>query len=146
MKLFFVCSGNTCRSPMAEAAFEYMLKKEGIEGVEVQSRGVVAAVGKPMSANAVTALEKRGIPVKEHVATQITTDDLLAADLVICMAERHKLRLGCLPKVFTLGQLTSAGDVPDPFGGDQKTYDDCLDEILKDLEKLIPLIKRQLTL
>ena len=147
MKLIFVCSGNTCRSPMAECAFKDMLKKEGVEGVEVESRGVVAAVGKPMSENAVKALEKKGIPVKkDHVATQITTDDILGADLVICMTERHKMRLGNLPKVFTLGQLTHSIDVADPFGGDEATYEKCLDEILKDLEKLLPLIKRQLTL
>ncbi len=146
MKIIFVCSGNTCRSPMAECAFEQMLKKEGVEGVEVESRGVVAAVGNPISENAVKALEKKGIPLKEHVATQITTDDILGADLVICMTERHKIRLGNLPKVFTLGQLTGAYDVQDPFGGDEATYEKCLDEILKDLEKLLPLIKRQLTL
>ena len=147
MKLIFVCSGNTCRSPMAECAFEDMLKKEGVEGVEVESRGVVAAVGKPMSENAVKALEKKGIPVKkDHVATQITTDDILGADLVICMTERHKMRLGNLPKVFTLGQLTHSIDVADPFGGDEETYEKCLDEIIDDLKKLMPIIKRQLTL
>ncbi|MCR4726375.1 MAG: low molecular weight protein arginine phosphatase [Clostridia bacterium] len=147
MKLIFVCSGNTCRSPMAECAFEDMLKKEGVEGVEVESRGVVAAVGKPISENAVKALEKKGIPVKkDHVATQITTDDILAADLVICMTERHKMRLGCLPKVFTIAQLTGSMDVADPFGGDEATYEKCLDEIIDDLKKLMPIIKRQLTL
>ena len=146
MKIIFVCSGNTCRSPMAECAFKEMLKKEGVEGVEVESRGVVAAVGKPISENAVKALEKKGIPWEEHFGTQITMDDILGADLVICMTERHKIRLGNLPKVFTLGQLTGSYDVQDPFGGDEATYEKCLDEILKDLEKLMPIIKRQLTL
>lgn len=131
---------------MAECAFEYLLKREKIEGVEVESRGVVANVGAPISENAAKALEKKGIPLKEHKAKQITTDDILSADLVICMTERHKMRLGSLPKVFTLGRLTGSGDVKDPFGGDEATYDACLDEILADLEKLLPIIKRQLTL
>ena len=147
MKLIFVCSGNTCRSPMAECAFRDMLEKNGVEGVEIESRGVVAAVGNPMSENAVKALEKKGIPVKtDHVAKQITTDDILGADLIICMTERHKMRLGCLPKVFTLGQLTGARDVADPFGKGEEAYETCLDEILADLEKLLPIIQRQLTL
>ena len=49
MKIIFVCSGNTCRSPMAECAFEAMLKEEGIKDVTVESRGVVANVGAEIS-------------------------------------------------------------------------------------------------
>ena len=146
MKITFVCSGNTCRSPMAECAMEELLREEGITGVEVQSRGVVANVGADISENAKKALEDAEIPVKEHVATQITTDDILASDLVICMTERHKMRLGSLPKVFTLHQMTGCGDIKDPYGGDEETYKQCLAEILPALKKLIPIIKRQLTL
>lgn len=146
MRITFVCSGNTCRSPMAECALEEMLREEGIEGVEVQSRGVVANVGAGISENAKKALEEAEIPVKEHTATQITTDDILASDLVICMTERHKMRLGSLPKVFTLHQMTGCGDIKDPYGGDEKVYKECLAELLVALKKLIPIIKRQLTL
>ncbi|HCJ01508.1 MAG TPA: protein tyrosine phosphatase [Clostridiales bacterium] len=146
MKITFVCSGNTCRSPMAECAMEELLREEGITGVEVQSRGVVANVGADISENAKKALEDAEIPVKKHVATQITTDDILASDLVICMTERHKMRLGSLPKVFTLHQMTGCGDIKDPYGGDEETYKQCLAEILSALKKLIPIIKRQLTL
>ena len=52
MKIIFVCSGNTCRSPMAECVFKQMLKDEGIKDVEVESRGVVANVGADISENA----------------------------------------------------------------------------------------------
>ena len=146
MRITFVCSGNTCRSPMAECAFEELLREEGVEGVEVQSRGVVANVGADISENAKKALEDAEIPVKEHKAQQITTDDILASDIVICMTERHKMRLGRLPKVFTLGQMTGCGDIQDPYGGDEKVYKDCLTELLVALKKLIPIIKRQLAL
>jgi len=146
MKIIFVCSGNTCRSPMAECAFEELLREEGVTGVEVESRGVVANVGAGISENAKKALEEAEIPLKEHVATQITTDDILNADLVICMTERHKMRLGSLPKVFTLNQMTGCGDIKDPYGGDEKVYKDCLNELLVALKKLMPIIKRQLTL
>ncbi len=146
MKIIFVCSGNTCRSPMAECVFKQMLKDEGIKDVEVESRGVVANVGAPMSENAKKALKNAGIPMKKHVAKQITTDDILASDLVICMTERHKMRLGCLPKVFTLGQMTGCGDIVDPYGKDEETYRECLAEIQAALVKLMPIIKRQLTL
>ena len=146
MKITFVCSGNTCRSPMAECAFEEMLAEEDVTGVEVQSRGVVANVGAPISENAKKALEAAEIPIKKHVATQITTDDILESDLVICMTERHKMRLGNLPKVFTLGQMTGCGDIKDPYGGDEAVYKQCLAELLVALKKLMPIIKRQLTL
>ena len=146
MKIIFVCSGNTCRSPMAECAFEEMLKEEGVTGVTVESRGVVANVGAPISENARKALENAEIPLKEHVATQITIEDIQNADLVICMTERHKMRLGSLPKVFTLGQMTGCGDVVDPYGKDEATYRECLAGILAALQKLMPIIKRQLTL
>ena len=146
MKIIFVCSGNTCRSPMAECAFEEMLKEEGVTGVEVESRGVVANVGAPISENARKALENAEIPLKEHVATQITIEDIQNADLVICMTERHKMRLGSLPKVFTLGQMTGCGDIVDPYGKDEATYRECLAGILAALQKLMPIIKRQLTL
>ncbi|MBP5404562.1 MAG: low molecular weight protein arginine phosphatase [Clostridia bacterium] len=146
MKLVFVCSGNTCRSPMAECVLEYLLKKEGIEGIEVSSRGVVANVGADTSENAKKALEAKGIPVKKHVATQMTTQEVFQNDLVICMTERHKMRLGSLPKVFTLHQLTSCGDIVDPFGGDEEVYKKCLDELIAAITKLIPILKRQLAL
>ena len=146
MKIIFVCSGNTCRSPMAECAFEELLREEEITGVEVESRGVVANVGADISENAKKALEAAEIPLKEHVATQITIEDIQSADLVICMTERHKLRLGSLPKVFTLGQMTGCGDILDPYGKDEATYRQCLNEILVALQKLMPIIKRQLTL
>ena len=146
MKIIFVCSGNTCRSPMAECAFEEMLKEEGVTGVTVESRGVVANVGADISENAKKALENMDIPIKEHVATQITIEDIQNADLVICMTERHKMRLGSLPKVFTLGQMTGCGDIVDPYGKDEATYRECLAGILAALKKLLPIIKRQLTL
>ena len=125
---------------------EELLQEEGISGVDVASRGVVANVGAPISENARKALEAAEIPVKDHIATQITQEDIIASDLVICMTERHKMRLGSLPKVFTLGQMTGCGDIVDPYGKDEATYRECLSEILAALKKLIPIIKRQLTL
>ena len=146
MKIIFACSGNTCRSPMAEAVFKKMLKDEGVNGVEVESRGVVANVGADISENAKKALKSAGIPFKKHSAKQITTDDILNCDFVICMTERHRMRLGCLPQVFTLGQMTGCGDIVDPYGKDEETYKECLKEIQAALTKLMPLIKRQLSL
>ena len=146
MKLIFVCSGNTCRSPMAECVLEYLLKEEGIKGIEVESRGVVANVGAPISENAKKALKAKNIPIKKHKATQMQTEEIFSVDLVICMTERHKMRLGNLPRVFTLNQLTGCGDIVDPYGGDEEVYKKCLDEIIAAVKKLIPILKRQLAL
>lgn len=144
MKITFVCSGNTCRSPMAEMMMKELLTEEGIEGVEVQSRGVVANVGAPLNELAEKALNDLEIPVTPHEGTAITIEDIQESDFVIVMTERHKMRLGNLPKVFTLNQMTKCGEIDDPFGQDEEAFKKCASQLMNALPKLIPMIKRHL--
>lgn len=87
-RILFVCTGNTCRSPMAEALFRHMAKQAGLQ-VEVRSAGVAATDGAPISPHSRTILEKKGLTddirssavIKEHIAW---------ADLILTMTMNHK--------------------------------------------------------
>ena len=77
MNILFVCTGNTCRSPMAEG----YLRSKGIDGVTVSSRGLVAD-GSPVSPNSKTAMAEVGIDIAAHISRQITADDINKADKI----------------------------------------------------------------
>ncbi len=130
MRVGFVCTGNTCRSPMAAALARKIL---GVHmEVDVISRGIAVYFPSSANTNAVKAMESYEIDLSWHQAVQITEQDLYDIDLVLTMTEQHKLYVQRLypeaaPKVHTLkgyiGQLE--GDIPDPFGGNLDIYEEC---------------------
>ena len=131
MNILFVCTGNTCRSPMAEG----YLKSKGIEGVTVSSRGL-AADGSPVSLNSKTAMDEVGIDIGSHISKQITADDINKADKIICLSTSHKAVL--LSAGVPENKLYILGDgISDPFGGSIETYRRCRDEIFAAIDILI---------
>ena len=124
MKIMFVCSGNTCRSPMAQAIMMDALKKRNIENVYVSSSGLFCREGDPISSGAKNALNSMGIDF-ESTSKALTKDDINNCDYIICMTPSHKKALdGVVPsdKLFTMNELSEMGDISDPFGQSDEVY------------------------
>lgn len=137
-RVLFVCTGNTCRSPMAEV----ILKNKNIAGIEVKSAGVYAVNGSDASANAKQVWKENAIQ-HEHRSNAVTEELMNWASIILTMTVSHKAALlhsypEAAGKTFTLkefiGEKVNA-DVIDPFGGDLGIYRSTYQE----LESLIDL-------
>lgn len=136
-KVLFVCTGNTCRSPMAAALMRHAAAERGI-AVDVASAGTFAAPGEPATPEASRALQERGVDPGEHRAALLTREMVAGADVVLTMTARHKeFVLGLAPeaaaRVFTLAEYAGEGgtEVPDPFGQDLETYKQTADTLAR---------------
>jgi len=139
----FVCTGNTCRSPMAEGFF-----KQQWAGVEAASAGTTVFPGAGPAPEAVTAAASRGTDILSHRAQEISRALISRADLVIAMTRFHAEWVKrCFPesgeKVATLGELARQDaflDVPDPVGQSLQVYQqvaDLIRQLLEDARKEI---------
>lgn len=141
MKILFVCTGNTCRSPMAEYIFRQMLKDNNIENVEVSSCGVACSNDNPISENSYLALKEINIDASAHKSKSITIKDLLESDYIFTMTDNHKsflkVNFNAGSNVQTLGEAVGLGDITDPFGSNLDVYRLCRDELKMMLSLLL---------
>jgi protein-tyrosine-phosphatase len=142
--LVFVCTGNTCRSPLAEALARRELERRGWRHVEVVSAGLAAEDGYPASRNAVAVGERHGLDLAGHRSRALTPEMVDWADLVLAMSPSHVYALergGAGDKVALLGDFAAGGEgggfpVRDPFGGDEEAYE----ATLRELEPLVSAV------
>ena len=143
MRVVFVCTGNTCRSPMAEG-----ILKSLHSDFEVISRGLYVPEEVSASFSSIKAMEQIDIDISNHKSRQLTVGDGEDADLIITMTQGHKKTiLDACPdfanKTFTLAEFAGeSGDVSDPFGRDDEAYFECAKRIYSLISKADWSVKR----
>ncbi len=127
INILFVCSGNTCRSPIAEALLKDKLKKRGLEKkIKCDSRGLFVVAGEKINQNAKIALEKMGVFVKNRSSKQFELMHLKNNKLVLAMTNdiKEKICNSCTNalNVYTLAEYVSGEEIADPYGKPLQEY------------------------
>ena len=142
MNLLFVCSGNTCRSALAEALAHKIAARRGIQDVEVSSAGTTAWDNAPATDEALLVGMERGLDLTGHRARKLTPAIVSEADLIFVMTPGHLepvKQMGGRGKAHVIDEYASGATdqgISDPYGGDLETYRQTADMLEEELEKL----------
>ncbi|ANU27467.1 low molecular weight protein arginine phosphatase [Planococcus versutus] len=138
MNILFVCTGNTCRSPMAEAILS---AKQG-DKIEARSAGIYAGI-EPLTKNAQTVLVQQGISF-DHMSNPLDIESLKWAELILTMTHSHKMTVlqvypEAATKIYTIAEFAdgSTKDISDPYGGSLALYKKTFDELQSLIDKII---------
>ena len=149
MKMLFVCTGNTCRSPMAEHLARSLARAHGVAPFEAVSAGITPATHMDFPEEARIALRKEGVDVADHKAKPVTEELISAADVVLAMEERHRQYLlqifpSAKKKTFLLKEYAGVPGpkgIADPIGRPLDVYQETLAEIKLALVRVFQKLK-----
>ena len=150
MHILLVCTGNTCRSPMAEELLRQALTRHKRADITVASAGTGAWDGAPVSEGAYLVALEHGLDLSSHRARLLTRNDVDQADLVLTMARHHRARveeLNGAGKTFLLGEYAGGGgvggEVSDPFGSELASYRETFGELEKLIGGVVERLKKE---
>lgn len=151
--ILFVCTGNSCRSVMAEGLMKKYLKESGRTDIEIASAGIGAMNGFPPTDETVEVMKEEGIDISGSRSKLITRDMVDKADLVLTMEDMHKKEIirrapESASKIHLLKEFgsdpkntkNSDNDIEDPIGMPVGIYRECLSQIKKEIERIVKLI------
>ncbi len=138
MHITFVCTGNTCRSPMAEGLFNKILADRGIDGITCSSCGLGAFGADSAALPAVEVLKDMDIDISSHRSRAFSPYILSETDLFVCMSNSHAMAIKGISQNARVTVLN--GGVADPYGGSIKVYEECANQIKNALEIFADLI------
>lgn len=147
--ILLVCTGNTCRSPMAEALLRRKLTERGIENVTVASAGTGAWDGAPASEGAYLVALEHGLDLSGHRARLLTRDIANQATVVLTMGRHHRARVEQLGEVEThlLGEYAGRNgldaEIRDPFGNEIDVYRETFTELDELLDQVVTRVERE---
>lgn len=136
MNILFVCTGNTCRSPMAEGIFRKIISDENLKDINVKSAGISANNISKATKNAVDVCNEINVDLSKHISKSIFDININNIDKFVVMTNMHREMLLSLginkDKIYVLGN-----QIDDPYGGDISIYRKCRDQIYDALNKFI---------
>src|SRR5436190_6765370 len=148
--VLFVCTGNVCRSPMAEGLFRNAVR--GRRPFRVMSAGVGAVDGQPASDHAVRALHQLGIDISNHRSRHLTWESVSEADYIFGMTHSHVDAIMLLypqaaEKTFLLREFDETldayeNDISDPIGGSYDVYCNCRDQIEQGIAAMLKFVEQ----
>ena len=146
MNILFVCTGNTCRSPMAEGILKRIASEKKLD-IKAVSAGIFAEVGNGANKNAIVSMRDMGIDIEDHKSQAITEDLIDESNLILTMTMGHKeMLVQKYPmkryKIFLLNEYAFGEeiDIRDPYGGSKEEYDNSRDQIYKAVKKIYDYI------
>ncbi len=148
-----ICTGNVCRSPMAEKLLQHALTGQDapLDQIEIVSAGVAAGYGEPASANSVDALKKIKLDLGRHKSQPLTQDLIDRAFLILGMTQSHidilsHYYTGLPERVHLFREFMGKGEtpeIPDPYGQNYAAYATCFDSMAEAIPSLVTYLQNE---